>query len=166
MLLTLRIGSNISSSASEIRADDLRMALDLQRRTSCKRSAKVECENAVRHSGDELHVVLDHQHRDAEQILDVLDPEGHFVSLFDIEPGRRLVEQQQLWIGAKGARQLGDLPRAIRQVDDERVTIRLQIEKIDHLFDGLTVLNLHAPHGWQKQKLAEEARSAVHMARQ
>src|SRR5215831_18770627 len=165
MLLTLR-SSNISSSASEIRADDLRMALDLLRRTGCKRSAIVECENAIRDSGDELHIVLDHQHRDAEQILDVLDPEGHFVGFFDVEPGRRLVEQQQLWIGAKGARQLGDLPRAIRQADDGRVAILLQIEKIDHLFDGLAVLNLHAPHRWQKQKLAKEARSAVHMARQ
>src|ERR1700746_3393249 len=118
MLLTLRIGSNISSSAAEIRADDLRMALDLLRRAGCKRSAIVECENAVRHSSDELHVVLDHQYRDAEQNLDVLDPEGHVVGFFDIEPGRRLVEQQQLWSGAKGAPQLGDLPRAIRQGDD------------------------------------------------
>src|SRR5215468_5244378 len=101
MLLTLRIGSNISRSASEIRADDLRMALDLPRRAGRKWSAIVECENAVRHSGDEFHIVLDHQHRDAEQILDVLDPEGHFVGFFDVEPGRRLVEQQQLWIGAK-----------------------------------------------------------------
>src|ERR1700746_626063 len=118
MLLTLRMGSSTSSSAPEIRTDDLWMALDLLRRTGCKWSAIVECENAVRHSGDELHVVLDHQHRDAEQILDVLDPKGHFVGFFDIEPGRRLVEQQQLWSGAKGAPQLGDLPRAIRQVDD------------------------------------------------
>src|SRR6185437_14686570 len=157
MLLTLRIGSDISGSASEIRADDLRMALNLLRRTGCKWSAIIERENAVRHSRDELHVVLDHQHRDAEQILDVFDPKSHFVGFFDIEPGRRFVEQQQLWIGAKGARQLSDLARAIWQVDDEGVAILLQIEKIDYLFDGLAVLNLHAPHGRQKQKLAEEA---------
>ena len=117
-------------------------------------------------AGNQLHVVLDHQHGDSQQRLDVLDPERHVLRLLHVEAGGGFVEQEQLRVGAQSARQFGHLAHAIGEVDDQGVAVFLQLEKIDHLLDSLTVFDLHRPHGREEEQLAEEARLLVGVARQ
>ena len=50
--------------------------------------------------------------------LDVLDPERHVVGFLDVQARRRLVEQQQLGLGAQRARQLHHLAHAVGQAGD------------------------------------------------
>ena len=60
--------------------------------------------------------------------------ERHVVGLLDIEARGRLVEQQQLGIGAQRVSQLGrHLPHPVGEVDDEAVAVLLQVEELDHL---------------------------------
>src|ERR1700737_2691532 len=65
-LLTLRIVSGMARSASEIGAYHLGMGLHLVRCAGGYRLAVVQRQHPVRHRGDQFHVVLDHQHRDAQ----------------------------------------------------------------------------------------------------
>ena len=90
------------------------MVLNLVRGASGDRPTVVQCQDPVRHGRHQVHVVLDHQYGDAQQILDVLDPERHIFSFFDVETRRGLVEQQELGTGTQGARQFGDLANPIR----------------------------------------------------
>src|SRR6266852_1743548 len=78
-----------------------------------ERAAVVQRQHAVGDRADQAHVVLDHQHGDAQELGDVLDPEGHLLGLLDGEPRRRLVEQQELGLGAERAPQLDDLAGAV-----------------------------------------------------
>ena len=65
-------------------------------------------------------------------LLDVLDPERHVVGLLDVQARRRLVEQQQLGLGAQRARQLDHLAHAVGQPGHHRVAVVLQVEQLDH----------------------------------
>ena len=140
------------------------MRLHLRRRSGGDGPAVVQRHDPVRDRRDQAHVVLDHQNGDAEQIAYVLDPEGHVVGLLDVEAGGRLVEQQQLGVGAERARQLRHLAHAVGQVDDEAVAVLLEVEELDDLLDRLAMLQLHAPDRGQEQQLGEESRSLVGMA--
>src|SRR5262245_7010400 len=114
-------------SASEVRLDHLGILLHLSRGAERDRTPVVQGEHPVRDGAHQAHVVLDHQDGDAEELRDVLDPEGHVLGLLDGEPGRRLVEEQQLGLRAERARHLDDLPDPVRQVDDEAVPVRQQL---------------------------------------
>ncbi len=108
--------------------------------------------------------MLDHQHRDAEQRADVLDPERHVLGLLDAEAGRRLVEQQELRLRAERARHLDDLPDAVREIDDEAVAVRLEVEEVDHLLGRFAVRELERAHARQEHELLDEARFPVGVA--
>ena len=108
--------------------------------------------------------MLDHQHGDAEQAPDVLDPERHVLGLLHAEAGGRLVEQQELGLGAQRARHLHHLAHAVGQVGDEAVAIGLQIEEVDHLLHRLAMRQLVRAHARQEQQLLHEARAPVGVA--
>jgi hypothetical protein len=61
------------------------MRLHFARRAHREHLALVHRQHAVRHLGHQRHVVLHHQHGDAQLLLDVLDPEGHVFGLFHVE---------------------------------------------------------------------------------
>src|SRR5262245_41154467 len=142
------------------------MALDLLRCASGDRPTVVQSQDPVRHGRDKFHIVFNHQHGDAQQVLDVLDPERHVLGFLDVEAGRRLVEQQQLGSSAQGAPQLGHLADAVGQVHDQGIAVLLKVQEIDHPFDRLAMLDLHSPHRRKEEQLREEARLLVRMARQ
>jgi hypothetical protein len=77
--------------------------------------------------------MLDHDHGNAEVLLDVLDPESHALGLFNIQSGGRFIQQQQLRFDAQGAAQFHDLPHAIREVGDQRIAVTLQAEERDDI---------------------------------
>ncbi len=95
--------------------------------------------------------MLDHQHRDAELLLDVLDPERHVVGLVRVETGGRLVEQHQLRLGRKRAAKLDHLAHAIGQSGHEAVAIVCEVEQVDHALDRLALRDLGAAHARQEQ---------------
>ena len=86
--------------------------------------------------------MLDHDHGDAEVVLDVVDPERDLLGLLGVEARGRLVEQQQLGLGAQRARQLHHLAHAVGQAGDALVAIVGEVEEIDDLLDGLAMLQL------------------------
>src|SRR5215467_8253329 len=59
-LATVRIGSGMARSASEIGANHLGMALDLPRSAESERTTVVQRQDPVRNGRNEFHVVLDH----------------------------------------------------------------------------------------------------------
>src|SRR5439155_1097731 len=58
------------------------------------------------------------------------------------------------------------LADAVRQVDDQAVAIRLQVEEVDDRLDGLAVLQLQRTHPGQEEQLLEEARALVRVPSQ
>ncbi|MNQ40279.1 hypothetical protein D3C85_539270 [compost metagenome] len=97
-------------------------------------------------------------------MLDVLNPERHVRRLLDIEPRRRLVEQQQLGLGAQRARQLHHLAHAVGQPRHHRVAVVLQVEQVDHLLRLLARRDLGAARGRREEHLAPEACLPVRVA--
>ena len=65
--------------------DDVGMVLHLGRRAHRQHAAVIQRNDAIGDPVDQCHVVLDHQHGDAELALHVADPERHVVGLLDIE---------------------------------------------------------------------------------
>ena len=89
--------------------------------------------------------MLDHDHGDAEVLLDVLDPEAHAFRLLDIQARGRFVQQQQFRLDAQRAAKFHDLAHAIGQIGDQRVAIALQAEEGDHVLDLFAMLQLIPP---------------------
>ena len=111
-----------------------------------------------RHPRHQRHVVLDHQHGDAQFVPDVLDPERHVVGLLDVQARRRLVQQQQLGLGAQRARQLDHLAHAVGQPRDHAVAVVLQVEEVDHLLDLLArARSRRCARARREQQFAPEA---------
>ena len=111
-----------------------------------------------------MHVVLDHQHRDAHLLLDVLDPEGDVLRLLRRQARGRFVEQEQLRLDRQRAAHLDDLAHAVRQAGNVLLAIGLQVEELDHAFDRLPVAMLFGPHRRQEQKLRHEIAPAMAVA--
>src|SRR5262249_16613978 len=104
------------------------------------------------------------QHGDAEQLLDVLNPERHVVRLLDIEAGRRFVQEQELRLGAQRAGQFNHLAHAIGQIGDQAVAMRLQVEKVNHPLHRFTVFELEPSDLGQKQQLLDESTALMDVA--
>ncbi|MGX1297675.1 hypothetical protein AB7M75_007583 [Bradyrhizobium ottawaense] len=121
----------------------------------------IQRDDAIGDAVDQRHVVLDHQHGDAELALHVADPERHVVGLLDIEAGRRLIEQDQLRLRAQRARQLDHLAHAIGQAGDQLIAIGFEIEELDDLLDPAAMHLLVGPHARQEQELLPELRGRV-----
>src|SRR3984893_10072041 len=106
MLLSLRMMSGAlmaSSSSAEIGSNDVGMVLHFGRRSHRQHASIIQRNYPIGNTIDQRHVVLDHDHGDAELGLHVPDPERHVVGLLDVQPGGRLVEQDQLWFGTERA---------------------------------------------------------------
>ena len=143
--------------ATDVGAHHLGMGLHLGRRAERDDLAVVQRHHAVGHHAHQVHVVLDHDHGDAEVLLDVLDPEPHALGLLDIQARGRLIQQQQLRLDAERAAEFDHLAHAIRQVGDQRVAVALQAEEGDHLLRLLAMLQFRAAHRRQEGELRQDA---------
>ena len=108
--------------------------------------------------------MLHHGDGHAEVRRNVLDPEREVLRFFGVEPGRRLVQQQQLWFGAQCAGDLDDFSRPVGEGADHLVPARLQVEQVDDLFGVGSERDLLAPRGRQEQALGDKVRAAMHVA--
>src|SRR5215471_14070009 len=100
--------------------------------------------------------MLNHDHRDAEIILDVIDPERDVLRLFSIEAGCGLIQQQQPGASTQRARQLHHLAHAVGQPGDALLAVVGKIEKVDDLFHRLAMAQLLAAHTAGEQHLVED----------
>jgi len=112
------------------------MRLHLGGGTHGQHPAVVQRDHPVGDAIDQRHVVLDHQDGDAELGFHVADPERHVVGLLHIQPGRRLIQQDQLRLGAQRAGQFDHLAHAIGQPGDELVPMGGKVKEIDDLLSS------------------------------
>ena len=82
---------------AQVGLDHARVGLHLARRAHGQHLALVHGQHAVGHLGHQRHVVLHHQHRDAELVLDVLDPERHVVGFLHVQARTRARRAAAAW---------------------------------------------------------------------
>src|SRR5436309_10052431 len=161
-LLWLSIGNICSGDAlfrhgdaAEIGPDNVRMLQDVGGAALRQGAAIVEHMDAVGQVGNHLHVVLDPDHGDAEPMLDAQDEARQVLALVAIEPGRRLVEQQQSRLERERAGKPHELLGAERQGADRNVAETLELDKFDDLFHRRALAHFLTAHAWQEQQLGE-----------
>ena len=137
------------------------MGLNLGRRPHRQHFAVVQRDHPVGHPVHQGHVVLDHQHRDAEFGFHVADPERHVVGLLHVQPGRRLVEQDELRLATERAGEFDHLAHTVRKARDQLVAMSLQIEEFYHLFHPPAVGFFVAPDVREEKQLLPELGGAV-----
>jgi hypothetical protein len=150
--------------APQIGFDHAWMRLYFFRRAQGQHLAEVQRQHAVRDARDQAHVVLDHDHRDAEVGLDVLDPETHVLGFLGVEARGGFVEQQQARPHRQRAGQFHHLAHAVGQADHQAVAVVLQVEELDDLLDLAAELQLGAAHRAGEQQVLHPAGMAVAMA--
>ena len=104
-----------------------------------------------------------HDDRDAEVAVDVLDPESHVLALLGVQPGGRLVEQQQLRLQAERAAHLHDLAHSVGQVRDPLLPVVGELQEVDDVFHAAPVLELLSPHRGEEQEMGQRRRAPVDM---
>ena len=105
-------------------------------------AAEVEHDHPVRDVHDHADVVLDHDHRHPPLLVEVEDVAGHVLLLFQVHPGHRLVEQDQLRLQGDGAGQLDALAQAVRQRAGHRLADVRNLQEVDDLLDLAAVRQL------------------------
>ena len=93
--------------------------------------------------------MLDHEHRGAELALDAHDERPERLRLTLRDPAGRLVEQEDARVDREQRPELGDPPRAGRQVRHELVGVTAEPEEVDQLrgLDALAPLGRAARAG-------------------
>ena len=104
-----------------------------------------------------------HDDRDAEVAVDVLDPEAHVLALLGVEPGGRLVEEQELRLQAERAAHLDDLAHPVGQVRDPLLAVVGELQEVDDVFHAAPVLELLPPHRGKEQEMGQRRRAPVDM---
>jgi hypothetical protein len=102
-----------------------------------ERAPIIEHMDAVGEVGDHLHVVLDPDHGNAEPMLDAQDEAREVLALFAVEPGRRLIGQQQGWLERERAGKADKLLGAEWQRADREMAKALELDELaDPLHGG------------------------------
>ena len=101
--------------------------------------------NAVGDVHHDPHLVLDHQHGDAEFVADVEHEAGDVLGLLLVHARHHFVEQQQLRLAGQRPRQFDALLLAVGQRADDGVADVLDLEEFDDVLDPLPGLDLLAP---------------------
>src|SRR6185295_462230 len=124
------------SMASQVGVHDGRIAPDVVRQPVGDLGAEVEHRHAVRERQEEMHVVLDEQHRDAAR-GDAADDLRQAIELGRREPGGGLVEQDQARLAREGARDLEQPPLAEGKRADVGLRQAGQADELDQLFSPM-----------------------------
>ena len=95
---------------------------------------------------------------------DVLDPECQVLGFLRVQPGRRLVEQQQAGFGTQRPSDLHHLAGTVGQAAHQLAAVALQVQEVDDLLHLLAESDLLATHRRQEQNVGKEIRAAMHMA--
>jgi hypothetical protein len=101
--------------APDVGLDHARIGDDFARNARLDHFAVAEHQHAVADAGDDVHVVLDDQHRDAALVPRVQDEAGHVGLFLLVHAGHRLVQDQEARLGHQGPRQFHALLDAQRQ---------------------------------------------------
>src|SRR5437667_7218850 len=120
-----RVCPSSSKFPAKVGRDHRRVALHFARRAFEQRLAVVHDEYAVGDVHHQVHVVLDHHHRDAAP-AELLEPLQQELDLGGVQPGRRLVEHEQARPRRQRARDLQHALLPVRQRAGALAGTRLQ----------------------------------------
>ena len=155
--------------ASQIRLADLGVVPDRRRRTLRDDPAPVEHRDVVREGEDEVHVVLDHDDREARgELLDQLAERLHRPHP---EPARRLVEEEQLRLPGQRHADLEQPALAVGKVTgghslatgqpDQADDLRRPVLRLAHGAGGRPAIEAPRPHGGHRHPHVLEHRVVV-----
>src|ERR1700687_2154547 len=91
--------------------------------------AEVERHHPVGEAHQELHVMLDHQHRELEALAQLADQRADRAPFLWVQSARRLIEQQELRLRRERTAELDALLRAERQLGYARIGDALEAEQ-------------------------------------
>ena len=97
-------GPRLDLAVAQICVDDLRAPANRGGRAGGDDLALIERHDALAHREDQLYVVLDEQDPDAPVPRDALDEVCELAALVLVQPGRRLIQENQRRAGAEAAR--------------------------------------------------------------
>ena len=117
--------------------------------------AEGQHEEPVDEVHDEVHLVLDEDHRHVELLADLGDVARHVLGLLEVHAGDRLVEEQELRVHGQGAAQLDALLDAVGQQPDRVVPVRPQVEQVHDLRAPAAVLDLLSPRPTPPQRTGD-----------
>src|SRR5512140_120850 len=130
---------------SDVRLDDARVVGDLRRLPFRDLHAEIEDAHPVADVHHDAEVVLDQQNRDAPLLVDVDDEAGHVLLLFEVHPGHRLVEEQELRLERQRPAELDPLAKAVGQRPHRLLPDVFDLEEVDDVLYRLPVLDLLVP---------------------
>src|ERR1700758_3162051 len=104
----------LSRLCAEVCFDHALVRLHRIRRALRDLRAVVEHDHMVGNGHHEIHVMLNHEDRNAE-LTNRDDQLSELRRLLRIESSRRLVEQQELWLGCQSSRKLNAALQTIRE---------------------------------------------------
>ena len=125
---------------AEVRPADFVVRHDLSGPALRDEPAEVEDVEPGCEGLDHFDVVLDEQHRGAALALHLLERADHLPRLVLVEPGRRLVEQQERGFGHQRSPELDEAAAPETQRIDRPIRDILQPEQLERLVDSLTLL--------------------------
>ncbi len=108
--------------------------------------------------------MLDQNDGGAELVVDVENETAHVLLFLEVHAGHRLIEQQQLRLRRKSARELHALLQSVGQPADGGLAYMLYLEEVDDRLDLGTVLELLAPRGSPVERLLQEVRFHLEVA--
>src|SRR5882762_4475442 len=133
-----------SGALPEIRLDDPGTRAHFLGRAFGDLLTVIQHDDALRDLHDDFHVVFDEEDRDS-LAADVLDELHQLVLFLWIEAGRRLVEHQELGLGAERAGDLQPPLEPIGKVARVLVLVALESDKAQELPGSIADLALLAP---------------------
>ena len=113
--------------------------MHLGRRAVGNQPTEVEHRDPVRDAHHHAHVVLDQDDRNAQRVPDLQDRLGRATGLLGVHPGNRLIEQEQVWLGAERPGDLDALLIAVRQDTDRQLELVAQLHELGDLSYPLPV---------------------------
>ena len=121
-----------------------RIAPHFGRRALGDLAAEIQHMNAVGNIHHDPHLVLDHQHGDAELVADIEHEARDVLGLLLVHARDHFVEQQQFRLAGQRPRQFDALLLAVGQRADDGVADVLDLEEFDDVLDPLPRLDLLA----------------------
>jgi hypothetical protein len=134
-----------AACASQVGLDDARVGDHVGGTPVPMTLAIAQHQHAVADAGDDIHVVLDQQHRDAALVARVEHEARHVLLLLLVHAGHRLVQDQEARLGHQRAGQFDALLQADGDAVDGLVAHALQLHEVDRLLDQPAVRDLLGP---------------------
>src|SRR5919198_1804681 len=124
-------GGPLSGAPADERVRELRRAEDLVDRAGEEDPTRAQRDDPVGDLPDEVEMVLHEQDRDARGLADALHELNHDCPVLRVEPRRRLVEEDELWLADERADDVDELARPERHRPNRLVGVPCEPGQIE-----------------------------------